>query len=43
MLLAESCAGRLCLLARKKYGVISGVTDKEYFTNSMHKVECAFK
>lgn len=40
---AESCAGRLCLLARKKYGIIPGVTDKEYFTNSMHKAECAFK
>ena len=40
---AESCAGRLCLLTRAKYGVLSGITDKEYFTNSMHKVECAFK
>lgn len=33
---AESAAGRLCLLARKKYGIIDGVTDKEYYTNSMH-------
>ena len=33
---AESCAGRLCKLAAKKYGIIKGVTDKEYFTNSSH-------
>ena len=40
---AESCAGRMCKLTKKKYGVIPGVTDKDYFTNSMHKAECAFK
>ena len=33
---AESCAGRLCKLTKKEYGIIPGVTDKDYFTNSMH-------
>lgn len=33
---AESVAGRHLQLTRKKYGVIKGVTDREYFTNSMH-------
>ena len=34
--MAENCAGRLCKLTQKKYGIIPKVTDKEYFTNSMH-------
>ena len=34
--MAESCAGKLCQLTTKKYGIISGVTDKEYYTNSSH-------
>jgi len=33
---AESLAGRALKLTRTKYGVIEGVTDKEYFTNSFH-------
>ena len=33
---AEGCSGRLLRLTRKKYGVIPGVTDKDYFTNSFH-------
>ena len=37
---AENCAGRLCKLTQKKYGIIPKVTDKEYFTNSMHKEMC---
>ena len=33
---AEGCTGRLLRITRKKYGVIEGITDKEYFTNSFH-------
>lgn len=33
---AEGCTGRLLRITRKKYGVIKGITDKEYFTNSFH-------
>ena len=33
---AESCAGRLCKLARKKFGIVQGVTDRDYYTNSNH-------
>jgi len=33
---AESTAGRLLKAARSKFGVIEGVTDKDYFTNSNH-------
>ena len=33
---AEGCTGRLAMLTRKKFGVIKGVTDKDYFTNSFH-------
>ena len=33
---AESTAGAFLRDTRKKYGVIKGVTDREYFTNSMH-------
>lgn len=33
---AESYAGKALKVARKKHGVIKGVTDKEWFTNSNH-------
>lgn len=33
---AEATAGKFLRDTRKKYGVIKGVTDREYFTNSMH-------
>lgn len=33
---AESTAGSFLKATRKRYGVIKGVTDKEYFTNSFH-------
>lgn len=33
---AEGCTGRLARLLREKFGVIKGVTDKEYLTNSHH-------
>lgn len=33
---AESYAGKALKITRKKYGVISGVTDKGWFTNSNH-------
>lgn len=33
---AESYAGKALKMARKKHGVIKGVTDKEWFTNSNH-------
>lgn len=33
---AEGCSGRLLRLTRKKFGIVDGVTDKEYFTNSFH-------
>lgn len=33
---AESYAGKALRLARKQHGVIKGVTDKEWFTNSNH-------
>jgi ribonucleoside-triphosphate reductase (formate) len=33
---AEGLSGRFLKLDRKEYGVISGVTDKEYYTNSFH-------
>lgn len=33
---AEGLAGRFVRLDRKKYGVIEGVTDREYYTNSFH-------
>jgi len=39
---AEGCSGRLLRLTRKKFGVVPGVTDKEYFTNSFH-VEVAYE
>jgi ribonucleoside-triphosphate reductase len=33
---AESTAGEFLRACRKKYGIIPGVTDREYFTNSSH-------
>lgn len=33
---AESYAGKALQIARKKHGVIKGVTDKDWFTNSNH-------
>lgn len=33
---AEGCTGRLCRLLRKRFGVIPGITDKEYIVNSHH-------
>lgn len=33
---AEGCTGRLQRAIRNKYGVINGITDKEYLTNSFH-------
>lgn len=33
---AETTAGRFAKLSRKRFGVVEGVTDKEYFTNSCH-------
>lgn len=33
---AESLAGRFLRLDRAQYGVIEGVTDREYYTNSFH-------
>lgn len=33
---AESLSGRFVAIDKKKYGIIEGVTDKEYYTNSNH-------
>ena len=33
---AEGLAGKFVKLDREKYGVIEGVTDREYYTNSFH-------
>lgn len=33
---AESLAGRLLRLDREKYGIVEGVTDHDYYTNSFH-------
>ncbi|RDV82917.1 anaerobic ribonucleoside-triphosphate reductase [Ammonifex thiophilus] len=33
---AEGLAGRFVELDRKEFGVIKGITDKEYYTNSFH-------
>ena len=33
---AESLAGRLLRSDRERYGIIEGVTDREYYTNSFH-------
>ena len=33
---AESLAGRFLRMDRKKFGIIEGVTDKDFYTNSFH-------
>ena len=33
---AEGLSGRFTKMDRKKYGIIKGVTDKDYYTNSSH-------
>ena len=33
---AEGLSGRFVRIDKKKYGIIPGVTDKEYYTNSFH-------
>lgn len=38
---AESTAGRFVRACRKKFGVIKGVTDRDYVTNSNHKINVA--
>lgn len=34
---AEGLSGRFVRIDKKKFGIIPGVTDKEYYTNSSHK------
>lgn len=34
---AESTAGSMLRATRKLYGIVPGVTDRDYFTNSFHK------
>lgn len=38
---AESTAGTFLRACRKRFGIIPGVTEHEYFTNSSHKVNVA--
>lgn len=33
---AEGCSGRLLRLTRDRFGVLKGITDRDYFTNSFH-------
>ena len=33
---AEGLSGRFIRIDKKKYGIIEGITDKEYYTNSFH-------
>ena len=33
---AEGLSGRFVKMDKKKYGIIDGVTDREYYTNSFH-------
>lgn len=33
---AEGLSGRFVLMDRQKYGVIAGITDRDYYTNSFH-------
>lgn len=33
---AEGCSGRFLRLTRDKFGVLKGITDRDYFTNSFH-------
>ncbi len=39
---AEGLSGRFVRMDQKKYGIIKGVTDKEYYTNSFH-IPVSFK
>lgn len=39
---AEGCSGRLLRACRKRFGIVPGVTDKAYLTNSVH-VPVGFK
>ena len=34
--MAEGLSGRFVKIDKKKYGVIPGVTDRDYYTNSFH-------
>ena len=36
ILSAEGLSGRFIKIDREKFGVIEGITDKEYYTNSFH-------
>ena len=36
--MAEGLSGRFTAADRKKYGIIPGVTDRDYYTNSNHKI-----
>ena len=33
---AEGLSGRFVRIDQKKYGIIPGVTDRDYYTNSFH-------
>lgn len=33
---AESCAGKICQLTKQEFGIIKNITDRDYFTNSVH-------
>ena len=37
---AEGLSGRFVRMDREKFGVIPGVTDREYYTNSFHVPRC---
>ena len=41
---AEGLSGRFVRIDRRKYGIIEGITDREYYTNSFHiPVYCPIK
>lgn len=37
---AESLSGRFVTIDKQKYGAITGVTDRDYYTNSFHRQTC---
>lgn len=37
---AEGCCGRLLKSIRNRFGVVKGISDHEYITNSHHRLEC---
>lgn len=39
--LAEGLSGRFLRIDRQRYGIIPGVTDKEWYTNSSHRINVA--